>query len=58
VRALIEDYDAEHVRWPKVTGLDALKDLMAEHGLGGADLSRLLAGSRNLDAMILRGERQ
>ena len=55
--ALIEDYDAEHVEWPKVTGLDALKHLLAEHGLSGADLSRILSGSRNLGAMVLRGDR-
>ncbi len=31
--------------------------LLAEYGLAGADLSRILGGSRNLGAMILRGER-
>ncbi len=30
---------------------------MDEHGMNAADLSRLLGGSRNLGAMILRGER-
>ncbi len=54
---LLEDYDAEHVKWPKTTSLDALKHLMAENNLTGADLSRILGGSRNLGAMILRGER-
>ena len=29
-----------------------------EHGLAAADLSRILGGSRNLGAMILRGERK
>ena len=29
--SLIEDYDAEHVKWPKVSGLDVLKHLLAEH---------------------------
>ena len=48
---------AKPVRWPKVKGVDVLKHLMAEHGLSGADLSRILGGSRNLGAMILRGER-
>jgi antitoxin component HigA of HigAB toxin-antitoxin module len=43
--SLIEEYDAKNVKWPKVTGVDA-------------DLSRLLGGSRNLGAMILRGERR
>lgn len=55
--SLIEDYDADHVRWPKVTGLDALQHLMAEHGMSAADLSRVLGASRNLGAMILRGGR-
>lgn len=45
------------VRWPKIKGLDVLKHLMDEHNLGGADLSRILGGSRNLGAMILRGDR-
>ena len=54
----VDAYDkAKPVRWPKVSGRDILKHLLAEHGLGGADLSRILGGSRNLGAMILRGER-
>ena len=55
----VDAYDkAKPVRWPKVKGVDILKHLLAEHGLNGADLSRILDGSRNLGAMILRGERQ
>jgi HTH-type transcriptional regulator/antitoxin HigA len=54
----VDAYDkAKPVRWPKIKGLDVLKHLMAEHGMSGADLSRILGGSRNLGAMILRGER-
>jgi len=56
--SLIEEYDAKNVKWPKVTGVDALKHLLGEQGLVAADLSRLLGGSRNLGAMILRGERR
>ena len=56
--SLIEEYDSKNVKWPKVTGLDALKHLLGEQGLAAADLSRLLGGSRNLGAMILRGERK
>ena len=56
--SLIEEHDAKNVRWPKVTGVDALKHLLGEQGLAAADLSRLLGGSRNLGAMILRGERK
>ena len=55
----VDAYDkAKPVRWPKVRGVDILKHLLAEHGQNGADLSRILGGSRNLGAMILRGERQ
>jgi HTH-type transcriptional regulator/antitoxin HigA len=56
--SLMEEYDAKNVKWPKVTGTDVLKYLLEEQGLVAADLSRLLGGSRNLGAMILRGERK
>ena len=56
--SLIEEYDSKNVKWPKVTGVDVLKHLLGEQGLAAADLSRLLGGSRNLGAMILRGERK
>lgn len=55
--SLMEEYDRQHVKWPKVRGVDVLKHLLGEHGLAAADLSRILGGSRNLGAMILRGER-
>ena len=54
---LIEDYDAEHVKWPKLKGREILQHLLDERDLAAADLSRILNGSRNLGAMILRGER-
>ena len=54
---LIEEYDAENVKWPRVKGVDALKHLLAERNLAAADLSRILGGSRNLGSMILRGDR-
>jgi HTH-type transcriptional regulator / antitoxin HigA len=44
-------------RWPKIKGQDVLKHLMTEHDMTGAALSRILGGSRNLGAMILRGDR-
>jgi HTH-type transcriptional regulator/antitoxin HigA len=54
----VDGYDkAKPVRWPKIKGLDVLKHLMTEHDMSGADLSRILGGSRNLGAMILRGDR-
>ena len=57
---LIEDYQKQHAQLAtrKVSGLDALQHLMAENGLGAADLSRLLGVHRTLGAMILRGERK
>lgn len=55
---LIEAYDAEHVKWPKRTPLQRLKFLLEQGDLSGADLSRILGGSRNLGAMILRGDRE
>ncbi|MBI2925379.1 MAG: transcriptional regulator [Verrucomicrobia bacterium] len=57
----VDAYDKAQLKdqpWPEASGLDALKHLLAEHGLAGADLSRILGGSRNLGAMILRGERR
>ena len=56
--SLIEEYDSKNVKWPNVMGVDVLKHLLGEQGLAAADLSRLLGGSRNLGAMILRGERK
>ncbi|MEO5804206.1 MAG: transcriptional regulator [Verrucomicrobiota bacterium] len=54
---LIEEYDAANVKWPKLKGRDILQHLLDEQKLAAADLSRILGGSRNLGAMILRGER-
>lgn len=54
---LLEEYDRAHVRWPKVSVQARLRHLLTESGLSAADLSRLLGGSRNLGAMILRGDR-
>lgn len=55
--SLMEEYDAEHVKWPKASAREILRHLLNEHGLAAADLSRILGGSRNLGAMILRGDR-
>jgi HTH-type transcriptional regulator / antitoxin HigA len=56
--SLIETYEREHVPPSKASGLDALRHLVNEHGMSGADLSRLLGAHRTLGAMILRGERK
>lgn len=55
--SFLEEYDAEHVKWPKTKGREILQHLLNERGLTAADLSRILGGSRNLGAMILRGDR-
>lgn len=57
---LVEDYEAEHVgvTASRVTGIEALRHLLDEHGMSGADLSRLLGAHRTLGPMILRGERK
>ena len=55
--SLLEDYDREHTRWPKTSVRARLQHLLDEAGMTAADLSRLLGGSRNLGAMILRGDR-
>jgi HTH-type transcriptional regulator/antitoxin HigA len=55
--SLLEEYDRENVKWPRLRGADMLKHLLGEHGHTAADLSRILGGSRNLGAMLLRGER-
>jgi len=56
---LVDEYDkGKKIRWRKISGLDSLKYLLEENGMSAADLSRILGTSRNLGAMILRGERR
>jgi len=55
---LIEKRERETVRPPKLRSLALLKHLVQEHGLSGADLSRILGKSPSLGPMILRGERK
>ena len=55
----VDTYDkGKKILWPEISGLDSLKHLLEENGMNAADLSRILGTSRNLGAMILRGERQ
>jgi len=55
----VDEFDKSKViEWPKISGLDVLKHLLEENGMSAADLSRILKTSRNLGAMILRGERK
>ena len=54
----MDGYDHTHnPPLPAGDGKTVLRHLMDEHGMNAGDLSRLLGGSRNLGAMILRGER-
>ncbi len=60
---LIEDYESEHHPLPEATGVQALKFLMAQHGLEAGDLpeigdqsalSEILSGQRELDIRQIR----
>ena len=53
--SLIAEY--ESVKPPNLRGVDLLKHLVGEHGLSGAELSRILGKSVALGPMILRGQR-
>ena len=52
---LIEDYEAAHHPLPDVTGVQALKFLMAQHGLKQSDLCEI--GSQGVLSEILAGKR-
>ena len=52
---LIEDYETEHHPMPDVTGIQALKFLMEQHGLKQTDLSEI--GSQGVVSEILTGKR-
>lgn len=53
---LIEDYEAEHHVLPEVTGVQALKFLLEQHGLKQGDLSEI--GSQGVVSEILTGKRE
>jgi antitoxin component HigA of HigAB toxin-antitoxin module len=55
---LIEEYEKEEIPAAKASGLEVLRHLLAEQGMSGGDLSRLLGVHRTLGPMILRGERK
>jgi HTH-type transcriptional regulator / antitoxin HigA len=55
----VDEFDRrKKTQWPKISAADMLKHLLEERGMSAADLSRILDTSRNLGAMILRGERR
>jgi antitoxin component HigA of HigAB toxin-antitoxin module len=56
---LLEVYEAEHVKLKKVSPLKLLQNLCEEHGITGAELSRILgASTRRLGALVLSGQRE
>jgi HTH-type transcriptional regulator / antitoxin HigA len=58
ISTFVEAYEAERFRIDdsRITPLDALKALLAEHGMNASDLGRLL-GNRTLGTPILSGRR-
>lgn len=55
---LIEDYEKERVKAPRVSGRAALEHLLEARCMNATDLARLLRVHRTLGGMILRGERK
>jgi HTH-type transcriptional regulator / antitoxin HigA len=53
---LIEDYEAKRTPMPEVTGAQALRFLMEQHGLKQSDLSDI--GSQGVISEILTGKRE
>ena len=53
---LIEDFETEHHPLPPVTGLQALKFLMAQHGIKQGELGEV--GSQGVVSEILSGKRE
>lgn len=53
---LIADYEAEHHPLPEVTGVEALKFLMKQHGLKQSDLGEI--GSQGVVSEILTSKRE
>ncbi|MDD2712624.1 MAG: transcriptional regulator [Simplicispira sp.] len=53
---LVQDYEAQHHPLPEATGVQALKFLMAQHGLKQADLTEI--GSQGVVSEILTSKRE
>jgi HTH-type transcriptional regulator/antitoxin HigA len=56
---LVEAYESTHhpLNAPAICGLDALRALLDEHGMGAADLAHLLGVHRSMGSKLLKGER-
>ena len=59
IATFVEKYEAEHhaIDQAKMTAVELVRSLLAEHGLSESDLGRLL-GDRSLGHRILTGERE
>lgn len=54
---LVEDYEAEHIHIPPVSGVAMLRHLMEENNLKQADLAGLFGG-KSVISEVLSGKRQ
>ena len=56
---LVEAYENAHhpLDDPAICGLNALRALLDEHGIGATDLARLLGMHRSMGSKLLKGER-
>ena len=56
---LVEAYENAHhpLDDPAISGLDALRALLDDHGMDAPDLARLLGVHRSMGAKLLKGER-
>jgi HTH-type transcriptional regulator/antitoxin HigA len=56
---LVEAYETAHhpLDDPAIGGLDVLRALLDEHGMGPTDLARLLGMHRSMGSKLLQGER-
>lgn len=55
---LVERYEAETLpKRPRVSGLDMLRYVLDENGLGGDDLAKIIGVDRSVAYRILKGER-
>jgi HTH-type transcriptional regulator/antitoxin HigA len=54
---LVQAYESAHHAIALPSGMDALRHLMAEHGLNASALARVLGVHESMGSKILRGER-
>jgi HTH-type transcriptional regulator / antitoxin HigA len=56
---LVEAYEARHhaIDTGKLSGIDALRHLLCQHGMNASDLARLLGVHLSMGSKILKGDR-